>query len=378
MKSGTWLYLGKQKVLGGTGSSPKGDARERNSLQGLKVDQSTLQFVEVDWDHEDNGQAYPKHNESYRKYHESFYDLGNGKVETHFSSFLHYEATLTFRKLDGTLYTKKAMYTVRQMTNGDTFVTPSGDYGATHEEFADPLLSVTLGKTTAGSWNYVLPGVRDFTPNGEEPPKIVTCFVSGTMIECKDGPRRIDDIRVGDLIMTKDNGLQPVRWVGSRRLGTAELAAAPHLKPIQIAAGALGPNQPATDLMVSPQHRVLLQSGIAREVFGSDQVLAAAKQLLAVDGVTQAADLTEVRYFHMLFDQHEIVFSNGLETESLYTGPMALKSLAGAALAEIFELFPAMAESTYQPKPARKILSGREVRDLTKWHLKEGRQLIAA
>lgn len=375
--SGTWLYLGKYKVMGGTGSSPKGGEKARAILEGKTADHTTLKFVEVDWTHTDNI-ARPKHNELHEDYDKATYNLGGRTVTNNFSAFVHYEVTMTFRKPDGTTYTEDRTFTVRQMDNGDTFITPSGNHGATHVQFPYPLASITLNKSTSTHWNFQLPGIRDFTPNDEETPIIVPCFVSGTMIECESGPRRIDDIRVGDLVMTKDNGLQPVRWMGSRKLGAVELASAPHLMPIHISAGSLGQNLPAMDLFVSPQHRVLLQSDIAQEAFGANQVLAAAKQLLAIGGIKQATEVTEVRYFHMLFDQHEIVISNGLETESLYTGPMALKSLAGAALAEITELFPELTESTYKPTPARKILSGREVRDLAKWHMQDGRQLIAS
>ena len=89
----------------------------------------------------------------------------------------------------------------------------------------------------------------------------------------------------GDLVRTLDHGLQPVRWVGARRLSAAELAAAEKLRPIRIRAGALGPGTPRADLLVSPQHRVLVRSRIAQRMFGTDEVLVAAKQLLQIDGI---------------------------------------------------------------------------------------------
>ncbi len=93
-------------------------------------------------------------------------------------------------------------------------------------------------------------------------------------------------------------------------------------------AGALGPGHPARPLVVSPQHRILVRSAIAQRMFGSAEVLVAAKQLLSLDGIDVAQDLETVEYFHILFDRHEIVFAKGTETESLYTGPQALRGIA--------------------------------------------------
>ncbi|KRW97185.1 hypothetical protein AQY21_05000 [Paracoccus sp. MKU1] len=97
---------------------------------------------------------------------------------------------------------------------------------------------------------------------------------------------------------------------------------------------------PTGDLVVSPQHRILARSHIAQTMFGTAEVLVAAKQLLALDGIEIAEDLSEVEYYHILFDHHEIVFSNGAETESLYTGAEALRVVGPAAAQEILALFP--------------------------------------
>ncbi len=206
----------------------------------------------------------------------------------------------------------------------------------------------------------------------------VPCFTAGTLILTANGEVPIERIGVGDLVRTRDNGLQPVRWIGSQKLGAAQLVAAPKLQPIRIRAGALGPDAPRQDLLVSPQHRVLVRSKIAQKMFGASEVLVAAKQLLQLDGFDIATDVDEVTYFHMLFDQHEIVVSNGAETESLYTGPEALKSVGKAAVEEIFALFPQLADPEHVPEPARYLPSGRQARKLGLRHLQNHRPLIAA
>ena len=204
---------------------------------------------------------------------------------------------------------------------------------------------------------------------------LVPCFLRGTMIETPQGPVAIEDLRVGAEVLTRDHGPQVLRWIGSVRLHPGLLAAVPQLRPIRIAAGALGKGVPSADLTVSPQHRVLVRSAIAQRMFGAPEVLVAAKQLVLLPGIDIAPDAGEVEYFHMLFDRHEIVISNGAETESLHTGPEALKSVGAAAAAEIFALFPELREDGARV-PARVLTSGRRGRKLAMRHLQHGRPLL--
>ncbi|WP_294925589.1 Hint domain-containing protein [uncultured Paracoccus sp.] len=205
----------------------------------------------------------------------------------------------------------------------------------------------------------------------------VPCFARGTLIDTPDGPTTIEDLKRGDLVLTRDNGPQPIRWIGSTKLAALQLMRNGKLRPIRIVAGALGNGLPSSDLMVSPQHRVLVRSRIAQKMFGTDEVLVAAKQLLQVEGVDIAADIESVEYFHMLFDRHEVVVSNGAETESLYTGPEALKALPPAAVEEIFTLFPELRAHGHKTTPARVLASGRRGRNLAIRHIQNGKALVA-
>lgn len=193
----------------------------------------------------------------------------------------------------------------------------------------------------------------------------LVCFVRGTLIETDRGAIPIEDLTQGQLILTRDHGYQPLRWIGSMRLGHAEVAVSPHLRPIRIRAGALGDGLPLADLMVSPQHRVLVKSRIAERMFGADEVLIAAKHLTGLQGIYVAQDLEQVEYWHLLFDDHQIILSNGAATESLYTGPEALKSVSEAARKEIFALFPELRDLDYHALPgmARPSVPGRRARN---------------
>ncbi|WCR05130.1 Hint domain-containing protein [Paracoccus saliphilus] len=208
--------------------------------------------------------------------------------------------------------------------------------------------------------------------------ELVVCFAGGTMLETASGPVPVEELQVDDMVHTRDNGLQPIRWIGSRKLSMAGLQASPNLRPIRIQAGAIGKDIPESDLTVSPQHRVLVRSKIAQRMFSTDEVLVAAKHLLELNGIQIAEDVTEVEYFHILFDRHEVVFSNGAETESLHTGPQALKSLNAAAREEIFTLFPELREKSSEDcRPSARILiSGRQGRKLAMRHNKNSRELV--
>ncbi len=103
-------------------------------------------------------------------------------------------------------------------------------------------------------------------------------------------------------------------------------------------------------------------------MFGADEVRVAAKHLLALDGVEIADDLRIVTYLHFLCAHHEVVFAEGAPSESLYTGPEALKSVGAAARAEIFSLFPSLAhaEGADRPIAARPLIPGRKGRALAR------------
>ena len=149
------------------------------------------------------------------------------------------------------------------------------------------------------------------------------------------------------LVWTKDDGYQPVRWIGTRQMSKTDLEAHANVRPIRIKAGALGQNMPERDLTVSPQHRILVNSKLARRLYGEDEVLVAAKHLLQVEGVDVELDTDSVTHVRFLFDRYQIVESEGAETESLFIVPEALKTVDSAAWVEILHLPPELASIDY-------------------------------
>ncbi|MEP5762020.1 MAG: Hint domain-containing protein [Litoreibacter sp.] len=206
------------------------------------------------------------------------------------------------------------------------------------------------------------------------------CFVRGTSIQTCDGEIPVEALREGTLVRTMDEGYRPVRWVGTHKLDTIDLALNSKLKPIRIRSGSLGRNLPKQDLLVSRQHRVLVRSSIALRMFGTDEILVPAVQLLELDGVDIEEDTSGgIEYFHILFDTHQIVFSNGMPTESLLTGPEALKSVSPAARKELQEIFPSLMDNNFQSVPARQVPSkGKRMRKLIERHQSNNKPVYRA
>ncbi|MCX7565305.1 cadherin-like domain-containing protein [Sulfitobacter sp. F26169L] len=169
--------------------------------------------------------------------------------------------------------------------------------------------------------------------------KVIPCFTPGTLIATPKGERKVEDLKVGDRIITRDNGMQEIRWIGSRDMSGEELAAKEHLRPVLIREGALGNGLPERDMMVSPQHRVLIANDKTALYFEEREVLVAAKHLTDMEGV-DVVDVSHTTYIHIMFDQHEVILSDGTWTESFQPGDMSLAGVGDAARDEILELFP--------------------------------------
>lgn len=181
------------------------------------------------------------------------------------------------------------------------------------------------------------------------------CFTPGTLIDTPEGPRRVEDLKPGDLVTTADHGAQPLLWVGRTRV-----AAQGKLAPIRFEAGVLGLDQPLT---VSPQHRMLVEDWRAPYLFGHSEVLIAAHCLVNGDSVTRVEG-GEVDYIHLLFSRHEIVIANGAKSESYYPGH-AVSQADRDTQAEVLRLFPELrGREPVLPETARPVVRPREARAL--------------
>lgn len=206
--------------------------------------------------------------------------------------------------------------------------------------------------TYTGVTFYLANGDRVFTPNdgqvlqngtfvtssfvnGQGPLDVgdlgPPCFAAGTLIETERGMTPVQDIEVGDLVRTLDNGLQPVRWRGTRGVAALDKRA-----PIRFAKGAIGNSR---ELLVSPQHKILVSGWRAELFFGEDEVLVAAAHLVNADTIHRAPR-RHIDYHHLMFDRHEIILAEGIPTESFFPGDYILQD--SDLHDEIMDLFPEM------------------------------------
>lgn len=254
--------------------------------------------------------------------------------------------TLTITHINGVAVTVGSIVTLPSgeavMLNADGTLTVIGD--------AD---------TDEISFTYGIESSTGATDIGIVTVDTIPCFVAGTMIRTPDGEVAVETLQAGDMVMTHDNGAQPLRWIGQRTVQAKDSFA-----PVRIKANTFGTHR---DLLVSPQHRVLIRDSLAELLFGDSEVLVAAKDLVN-DASVRIVEGGDVTYVHLLFDQHEVIFSEGLTTESFLPGPQTSHAFEQDIVDEICALFPEIDPDTglgYSPS-ARRTLRGFEARILAK------------
>lgn len=171
----------------------------------------------------------------------------------------------------------------------------------------------------------------------------VICFTPGTRLLTPEGLRPIEHLRAGDRVETRDNGPQRLLWTGHRHLTGTRLYAMPHLRPIRFRAAALGRNRPDLDLLVSPEHRMLVRGRAAQALFNCDEVLVAAKDLQNDTTITVDRSLRAVTYIHVMLEGHNIIWANGLETESFHPANAAFAAMDPAQRGTLLALMPDLA-----------------------------------
>lgn len=191
--------------------------------------------------------------------------------------------------------------------------------------------------------------------------RVSPCFTPGTQILTERGEIPAELLRVGDRIVTRDNGIQEIRWIGLSPMYVQDFIANPHLLPVSIPQGLLGKGLPDRDLVVSPNHRVLVPAERTSIFFAEREVLVAAKHL-KTEGV-RTVESSGTVYIHFMFDRHEVILSNGAWTESFQPDDKTLKGMGNAQRLEILELFPALKtkEGRKSYRPARRVAAKRDV-----------------
>ncbi|WP_420585470.1 Hint domain-containing protein [Ruegeria sp.] len=268
--------------------------------------------------------------------------LANDSVDGQDITASYFDDMVTIQLDDGTqvTYTGVTFY----LADGREVFTPTD--GQVLQDGTFVSASVTDFSDQGASFGSV-----DINNNDLGPP----CFTPGTLIDTPTGPRPVEALKPGDLVTTVDNGAQPLMWVGR-----TTVQAQGKLAPIRFAAGVLGLD---SDLIVSPQHRMLVSDWRAPYLFGHAEVLIAAHCLVNGDSVVRVEGGT-VDYIHLLFARHEIVIANGARSESYYPGH-AVTQADRDTQAELLHLFPQLrSRRALMPETARPVIRPREARAL--------------
>ncbi|MEP3345472.1 MAG: Hint domain-containing protein [Litoreibacter sp.] len=179
-------------------------------------------------------------------------------------------------------------------------------------------------------------------------------FGRGTRITMSDGSQRpVELLKAGDRVLTRDNGMQPIRWMGSRTVqGAGEFA------PVVIAQGAMGN---AETITVSQQHRMLVSDWRAEVMVGSRDVLISAIDLVNDDTIYVRKG-GFVEYTQLVFDQHQILYAEGVPSESLHMSKQILNGLPADVASEVLQLFPDLPSA--EPKFSRVPLKSKDAVNL--------------
>jgi hypothetical protein len=243
---------------------------------------------------------------------------------------------------------------------------------------ASGLTSTDIGQAGAGSSLETQDQGGSYFVQTSPDPNNVTCFVAGTRIETSEGQVPVEKLAQGMDIRTLDGSLKPLKLVLKSRVTESELSRNTTLWPVRIHAGALGLNVPQRDVLVSRQHRMLVSSPISQRMFGQRKVLVSAVRLTALPGIYVEKPVGDIEYFHLLFDEHEVIFADGAPTESFFLGEEALKSLPTQSLKEIELIFRDVSLPVQLEDSKHLIPNGKRQARLVERHLKNQKSLLAA
>lgn len=172
----------------------------------------------------------------------------------------------------------------------------------------------------------------------------LACYAEGTLIDTPNGVVAIETLSAGDLVLTKDNSVQKIRWVRQHHQMLESVSS--DEKPVLIQKGALGGGRPTQNLIVSPQHRILVGGSGQLDAFFPTECFVPAKALVGLPRIRHMAGKQKVLWCHFACDKHEVINANGCLSETMLLGPMVLKALSRKEYSEVFREFGPLRQDT--------------------------------
>ena len=183
----------------------------------------------------------------------------------------------------------------------------------------------TAGSLKLGLAAGINPAEVNFVPLGDglggTVINIVPCFVAGTLIASPGEPTLVEDIKVGQRVLTRSGAARRVVWIGSTTVTESMLRTEPHLRPVRIVREALGPGIPHRDLLLSPQHAILVSSALGTH-------LVPCIALVDGHGIVREDPNSPVAYHHFQLESHDVVSAEGAWAETY----LAIASAAAVRL----------------------------------------------
>jgi len=232
------------------------------------------------------------------------------------------------------------------------------DYPSVGEDTRMAFLPDTIPVVTEADMNDFGKGAIDVQTLDTTPPATPVCFANGTLIATPSGEVPVETLQAGDKVLTSAGDEIELKWISSSHFGYAEMLLNHRICPVRIPRDHFGKGMPHRDLWVSPQHRIVLRGWNVELALGEPEVLVAAKHVMGRPEYPGVRWRNGVDYFHLLLDRHEILVSNGLESESMLIGDEALRSLSITAQQELATYLAA--------NPQAKTLAGKPVMGIAK------------
>lgn len=181
---------------------------------------------------------------------------------------------------------------------------------------------------TLAQMNAIGNGAIPLTLVDPDPPPF--CFSKGAEISTPTGRRLVEDLRAGDSVLTEDGRTVTIAWIGASSYERRHAAREDRLRPVHLHAHAFGRGLPERELVLSPQHRIVVEGAACELLFGTERAFVVARHLTAPFASMPEPE-ADVTYFHVLLERHEILIANGLPCESLQPARQMIDALSSAA-----------------------------------------------